>query len=196
MASTDKINFAVSVTPIEGVGAAQQGSAISYIIASETAGAVGGSGTVTELETGFDATGGVAHGYASGVKQYVSSAAATTPTAFSALAGVEFMIIKHTGFRYASATTLGVVNTTDYLTIRALNGSDGTAVTGASGLDAGEEPLIAVLKAGEGIVLPLRGGDAGAGDVPSAAFFGHHSTTIANNVAGGNTIAIELIAVK
>ncbi len=196
MASIDKINFAVNATPIEGVGAAQQGSAVSYIIASETAGPIGGNGTVAALETGFDGSGGDAHGYASGAKNYISSAAATTPTAFTALTGCEFMVIKHSGYKFSSASVLGAVNTTDYLTIRALNGSDGTAVTDAAGIDAGEEPLIAVLKAGEAIVLPLRGGDAGAGDVPSAAFFGHHSTTIANNVAGANTIAIELIAVK
>lgn len=195
MASTDKIQFAVSATPIEGVGAAQQGGATTFIIASETTGSIGGSGEVTALETGFDSSGGVAHGYASGAKQYISSASATTPTAFAALTGIEFVSIKHTGFAYSSATALGAV-TTDYLTIRALNGSDGTDVTDAAGIDNGEQPIIAVLKAGEAIVLPLRGGDAGAGDVPSGAFFGHHSTTIANNVGGAGTIAIEYLAVK
>ena len=194
MASTDKIQFAVSATPIEGVGAAQQGGATTFIIASETTGSIGGSGEVTALETGFDSSGGVAHGYASGAKQYISSASATTPTAFAALTGIEFVSIKHTGFAYSSATALGAV-TTDYLTIRALNGSDGQSVVQGT-LAAGEEPIIAVLKAGEAIVLPLRGGDAGAGDVPSGAFFGHHSTTIANNVAGAGTIAIEYLAVK
>lgn len=190
--SSDKVQFAVSCTPIESLAEQQGGT--TNILSSEVARSLGGSGSVVDLATGFDATGGAAHGYASGVANYVSSAAATTPTAFSALTAVEFVIIKHSGYRYSSLTALGVVNTTDYLTIRALAGTDGAVLTGLATLDDGEQPIIAVLKAGEAIVLPLRGGDGGA--PMSMAYYGHHSTTIAANAAGGNTIAIELIAVK
>jgi len=193
MASTDKVQFAVSATPIEGVGAAQQGSAVSYIIASETAGDIGGSGTVLALETGWDGSGGAAHGYASGTKYYISSAKATTPTAFGSLAAVEFVIIKHSGYEYSSATALGDANKTDYLTIRALKATDGTLVTEGASIDDGEQPIIAVLYAGEAVVLPLRGGD---GSAPmNLSYYGHHSTAINATTAGANTIAIEMFAV-
>jgi len=194
MATNDKVQFAVSATPIESVGTSQQGSVDSFIVASEVGRSIGGSGQVLNLETGWDGSGGAAHGYDDGVPYYISSAKATTPTAFSALTAVEFVIIKHSGYIYSSATVLGAVNITDYLTIRTLAGTDGNVLTGLATLDDGEQPIIAVLYAGEAISLPLRGGDGGA--PMSLAYFGHHSTTIAANAAGANTIAIELFAVK
>ncbi|GAG39136.1 unnamed protein product [marine sediment metagenome] len=188
--SSDKVQFAVSATPIESVGTSQQGSVDSFIVASEVGRSIGGSGEVLSLATGWDGSGGAAHGYDDGVPYYISSAKATTPTAFSALTDFEFAIIKHSGHIYSSATVLGAVNTTDYLTIRATHGTDGTDVTGASGLDNGEQPVIAVLKAGEATSIPMRDG------AMSMAYFGHHSTEDDGSTAGANTIAIEFFAVK
>lgn len=195
----DKIRFKISVTPIEDVGSTQEGSNSIFIAASEAYGLIGGNGEIA-LATGFESQGlggdANARGYSNGAINYISAAASVIPGAFSSIVACEFMIIKHSGFEYLTATILGAKNTTDYLTIRALKGSDGTLVTDAAGIDNGEQPVLAVLKAGEAFVLPLRGGSAGSGDVPNSNHFGYHSTTILNNVAGANSIAIEMIVVR
>ena len=50
----DKVKFAVSVTPIEDVGASQEGSASNFIAASECFGSAGGSGQVGGAATDGD----------------------------------------------------------------------------------------------------------------------------------------------
>lgn len=181
----DKVKFTTQITPIEDVGAAQQGGASSFISASETYGNTSGTGEIT-MGTGWDGTGSVALGYASGVRQYTSSASAATPTAFATLASADFLWIKNTGFQYASASALSAEATTNYVTVRALKGDDNTAVTGASGLDDGEQPIVAVLAPGEAICLPLRG-------LMSTAYFGHHATTVDGSTGAGHAIAVEVL---
>ena len=140
----DKIQFAVSMTPCEMVGASAEGSAHNFIAASEAYGSGGGSGEVTSVD--IVTNGGANDGYDDGVRHYISAAAVAdgSGTALTSLGSCQFLYLKHTGFEFGTASALSdTVNTTDLLTILATGGTDHT--------------VIARLKAGEAIVLPMRG---------------------------------------
>lgn len=136
----DKIQFSVSATPIEDVGASQQGGASNFIASSEAGGSIGSSGENTI--SSFDGSGGATHGYQNGSKYY-GSAAVDVLGALS-LSAPDFVIVKHTGFEGLAGTTAGATaNTADILQVAV---SDGTSAVTAG-----------YLASGQSMVLPLRG---------------------------------------
>jgi hypothetical protein len=191
----DKIQFAVSMTPCEMVGASGEGGAQNFISASEAYGSGGGSGEVTGLD--IISGGGAGDGYDDGAVYYQSAAASAEDDATNTVAnfdlgemdattGIEFLYIKHTGFEYSSATALGDANTADILSVLAAFAAD-------------QYVTIARLKAGEAIVLPIR----------SKATVADHSLVVDgtkilvastdgtnyDGTIGANTIAVEFLAV-
>ena len=194
--ASDKVQFAVSMTPLEMVGASSEGSAQNFIVASEAYGSGGGSGEVTGLDIITGA--GDGDGYDDGTKYYQSAAASAeddatnTVTNFDlgvmdATTGIEFLYIKHTGFEYSSATALSsTANTADILSVLAAFAAD-------------QYVTIARLKAGEAIVLPIR----------SKATVSNHSLVVDgtkilvastdgsnyDGTIGANTIAMEFVAI-
>jgi hypothetical protein len=176
----DRIEFSCNATPIETL-AQDVGTDGPDVSASETYGALNGSGTITGWTQQTGST-GTSYGYQNGGVTYISSAAATTPTAFATIATIDFFYIKHTGKVYASGTALGA-DTSDYLTIRALKATDGNTVVAGS-ISDGEQPIIACLAPGQAIMLPLNA-------TMDLEYFGHHSTTSNGTSAGGGTIAIQ-----
>jgi len=193
--ASDKVQFAVSMTPLEMVGASGQGGAENFIAASEAYGSGGGSGEVTGLDIISGA--GAGDGYDDGTIYYQSAAASAeddatnTVTNFDlgvmdATTGIEFLYIKHTGFEYSSATALGDANTTDILSVIAA-------------FEADKYVTIARLKAGEAIVLPIRS-KATVTDhslVVDGTKFLIASTDGSNydGTIGANTIATEFVAI-
>ena len=149
----DKLRFAVSVTPIEDVGASQEGSASNFIAASECfngggSGQVGGAAADGDKLTGLtiESGGGANDGYTDSAKYYLSAtqAAESSAVLVTDLAATGFVYFKHTGFEYSSTSALSsTVNTTDLLSIQT-NCASNHRVT------------IARLYAGEAIVLPVR----------------------------------------
>ena len=194
--ASDKVQFAVSMTPLEMVGASSEGSTQNFIAASEAYGSGGGSGEVTGLDIISGA--GDGDGYDDGTKYYQSVAASAeddatnTVTNFDlgvmdATTGIEFLYIKHTGFEYSSATALSsTANTADILSVLAAFAAD-------------QYVTIARLKAGEAIVLPIR----------SKAKVANHSLVVDgtkilvastdgtnyDGTTGANTIAVEFVAI-
>jgi len=191
----DKIQFAVSMTPCEMVGASGEGGAQNFISASEAYGSGGGSGEVTGLD--IISGGGAGDGYDDGAVYYQSAAASAEDDATNTVAnfdlgemdattGIEFLYIKHTGFEYSSATALGDANTADILSVLAAFAAD-------------QYVTISRLKAGEAIVLPIR----------SKATVADHSLVVDgtkilvastdgtnyDGTIGANTIAVEFLAV-
>ena len=191
----DKIQFAVSMTPCEMVGASGEGGAQNFISASEAYGSGGGSGEVTGLDIISGA--GAGDGYDDGTKYYQSATAIAEDNAtntvtdndlgvMDATTGIEFLYIKHTGFEFSSATALGDANTADILSVLAAFAAD-------------QYVTIARLKAGEAIVLPIR----------SKATVADHSLVVDgtkilvastdgtnyDGTIGANTIAVEFLAV-
>ena len=150
--ASDKVQFAVSMTPLEMVGSSSEGSTQNFIVSSEAYGSGGGSGEVTGLDIISGA--GAGDGYDDGTRYYQSAAAIAEDNAsdaagshdlgaMDATTGIEFLYIKHTGFEYSSATAFLVANTADVLSVLAYFGAD-------------QYVCIARLKAGEAIVLPIR----------------------------------------
>ena len=135
--ANDKIRFSVSATPIEEVGTSSEGSVSTFIAASECYGSVGGSGEVTGLDIITGA--GAGDGYDDGTRYYQTAAAIAEDDATNTVAnndlgvmdattGIEFLYIKHTGFRFSSETTLGVANTADVLSVLAAFAADHSLV--------------------------------------------------------------------
>ena len=151
----DKVRFAVSVTPIEDVGATQEGTVSTFIAASECfsgggMGQVGGAATDGDKLTGLtiEGTGGDNDGYLDGAPYYLQARAFTESSAVlvTDLAAVGFVYFKHTGFEYSSTSTVSsTANTTDLLSIQTNSVSN-------------ERVTFARLEAGEAIVLPVRKG--------------------------------------
>lgn len=143
--------------------------------------------TFTSEEITYQDTGGSDDGYLNGSPVYVS-ATTSSVAAITGLTNVEFVCFKHTGRQYSSSSALSsTANTIDCICIR------GGAVDGF---------VIAVLKAGAGIVLPVRSnyngaasGWSSANQVDSGDYF-IQSVDPANLSAGGNTIAMEFICVS
>ena len=183
----DKVRFAVSVTPIEDVGASSQGSASNFISASECFGAAGGNGQVGGANTDGDKltgitieSGGGAHdGYTDGVKYYLQATAVAEASAVlvSDLANLGFVYFKHTGFEYSTTSALSsTANTADLLSIS----------TNSSG---NERVVIARLYAGEAIALPVRKGCS----LNEFAICSSDGTNV-DTSTGANDIAVEFMA--
>ena len=109
----------------------------------------------------------------SGTPYYLSAPAATGGLQMPAVAACDILYIENTGYQQASSsTTKGtVVNTTDYLTVEV--GDNGTK--------------LAILKANEAIILPMRGA------TNSNAFY-ISSTAVNGTSAGGNTLGCKFLS--
>ena len=133
MAATDRVQFAVSVTPIEELTTAESGGEVTQIMWPGTGKSLGGSGY-------YDLTGGhednIGYG-GSGVPAYVTTGGAINADS-TELRG---LLIRHTGYLYSSATVLGAATT------------DNFSITVGS-------VLIADLGPGQAIFLPNDGGAA------------------------------------
>ena len=183
----DKVKFAVSVTPIEDVGASQEGSVSNFISASECFGSAGGSGQVGGAATDGDkltgitieSGGGANDGYTDSAKYYLQATAVAEASAVlvTDLANLGFVYFKHTGFEYSSTSALSsTANTADLLSIQ-INSASNERVT------------IARLYAGEAIVLPVRKGCT----LNEFAICSSDGTNVDGTV-GANTIGVEFMA--
>jgi len=183
----DKVKFGVSVTPIEDVGASQEGSVSNFIAASECFGSAGGSGQVGGAATDGDkltgitveSGGGANDGYTDSAKYYLQATAVAEASAVlvTDLANLGFVYFKHTGFEYSSTSALSsTANTADLLSIQ-INSASNERVT------------IARLYAGEAIVLPVRKGCT----LNEFAICSSDGTNVDGTV-GANTIGVEFMA--
>ena len=183
----DKVQFAVSVTPIEDVGASRQGGASNFIAASECFGTAGGNGHVGGSNTDGDKltgitieSGGGAHdGYTDSAKYYLQATAVAEASAVlvSDLANLGFVYFKHTGFEYSTTSALSsTANTADLLSISTNSASN-------------ERVVIARLYAGEAICLPVRKGCS----LNAFAICSSDGTNV-DNSTGANDIGVEFMA--
>ena len=183
----DKVRFAVSVTPIEDVGASQEGSASNFIAASECFsgggdGQVGGANTDGDKLTGItiESGGGAHDGYTDSAKYYLSAtqAAESSAVLIADLAALGFVYFKHTGFEYSSTSALSTTaNTTDLLSIQTNSASN-------------ERVTIARLYAGESIVLPVRKGTS----LNDFAICASDGVAVDGTASTQGTIAVEFLA--
>ena len=176
-ATSGKIRFAVSATPIETVTSGSTEATTFDVPSVECFGSVGGSGEVAGVA--YVDAGGANDGYAGGSPVYISAATAAdaSGTTLTSLASCKFLYLKHTGFEFSSTSALSTTtNTVDALTILATGGTD--------------HIVIARLLAGESIVLPMRGTTNISVYEISSSDGGNLDATI-----GLNTIAVEMIAV-
>ena len=182
----DKVKFAVSVTPIEDVGATQEGSNSTFISASECfngggGGQVGGAAADGDKLTGLtiEGTGGSNDGYLSGARYYLQATAVAEASAVvvTDLAALGFVYFKHTGFEYSSTSALSsTANTADLLSISTNSASN-------------ERVVIARLYAGEALVLPVRKGTS----LNNFAIASTDGTNV-DTTTGANDIAVEFMA--
>ena len=184
----DKVKFAVSVTPIEDVGASQEGSASNFIAASECFGSTGGDGQVGGAATDGDkltgitieSGGGANDGYTDSAKYYLQATQVAEASAVlvTDLASVGFVYFKHTGFEYSSTSALSTTaNTADLLSIQTNSASN-------------ERVTIARLYAGEAIVLPVRKGCT----LNEFAICASDGVAVDGTVSTQGTIAVEFMA--
>ena len=183
----DKIRFAVSATPIEDVGASQEGSVSNFIAASEAfngggSGQVGGAATDGDKLTGLtiESGGGAHDGYTDSAKYYLSAtqAAESSAVLIADLAALGFVYFKHTGFEYSTTSALSsTANTTDLLSIQTNSASN-------------ERVTIARLYAGESIVLPVRKGTS----LNNFAICASDGVAVDGTASTQGTIGVEFMA--
>ncbi len=167
----DKVRYAISLTPYEE--AATDVDLDTFVLSTEVQETLGASSQDITLATNFATMTNSTHGTSSGTPYYLSAPAATGGLQMPAVASCDILYIENTGFEQASSsTTKGTTsNTTDYLTVEA--GDNGT--------------ILAILKAKEAIILPMRGG------TNSNAFY--ISSTAANGTsAGANTLGAKFLS--
>ena len=167
----DKVRYAVSLTPYEE--AATDVDIDTFILATEVQETLGASSQDIALATNFATMTNSTHGTTSGAPYYLSAPAATAGLQMPAVASCDILYIENTGFEQSSSSvTKGTTaNTTDYLTVEV--GDNGTAV--------------AILKAGEAVILPMRGG------TNSNAFY-ISATAVNGTSAGGNTLGAKFLS--
>ena len=129
MATTHKVRFSVSATPVVTVDAVAGASLATTTLHEDIRKSVGGSGEITHA--GVISQGGVTDG-ATVYLQATSGGVAIGD------ASVNFIFVKHTGFAWSSSSALGAA-TTDTITIYA------------------DAEHIATLGAGEAWIIPLSG---------------------------------------
>ena len=179
----DKVRFAVSVTPIEDVGASSQGGSSNFIAASECFGTAGGDGQVGGANTDGDKLTGITiesgGGANDGYTDYLQATAVAEASAVlvSDLANLGFVYFKHTGFEYGTTSALSsTANTADLLSISTNSSSN-------------ERVVIARLYAGEAIALPVRKGCS----LNEFAICSSDGTNV-DTSTGANDIAVEFMA--
>ena len=182
----DKVRYAISLTPVEEVtesfGFANEDVDIltnaatrtTEVVATEVQTSLGG-GTAAgiDLATNFGTMTAATHGYASGTAHVISAPGATSGQVMPTVASCDVLYIENTGYEQSASGAIQTTtaNTTDYLTVEV--GNNGTKV--------------AILKAGESVIFPMRGG------ANSNAFY--VSSTAVNGVtAGGNTLGCKFLA--
>ena len=168
----DKVRYAISLTPYEE--ASTDVDLDTFILATEVQETLGASSQDIALATNFGTMTNSTHGTTAGSPYYLSAPAATGGLQMPAVAACDLLYIENTGFEQASSsTTRGTTaNTTDYLTVEA--GDNGT--------------ILAILKANEAIILPMRGGT-------NANAFYISSTAVNGTSAGGNTLGAKFLSV-
>ena len=121
------------------------------------------------------------HGFAAGVPYILTAPAVAnssgSTTTLPALAAAQFVYIENTGYEQSSsgAAQTATAHTTDYLIVQ-------SHATGTSGIE------LAVLKANEGVVFPLRG-------VANSNTLHIRSGNADGDAAGGNTLGAKFISV-
>ena len=135
MANTNKISFAVSVTPKILMDAADGVNQEVEVINENVRRSVGGSGEITA--NSGDTT--VVGGWADGVNTAVTSGG----TEFAVDANTDMVFFKHTGFLFGTTTAAAAADTVKVT----IHGDDTTNVTG-------DGVLIAEILSGEAFLLP------------------------------------------
>ena len=154
----DKVRYSINVTPIEEVQEhygfttgdedvnilTNNTTRITEVIATEVQQTLGCSSDNIALAASYETNTNSLNGFASGTAYILTAPANTTATVLPTLAACDLLYLEHTGYQQASsgAAETDTVNTTDYLTV---------ATAATSGI------IVAILKAGEGVVLPMRG---------------------------------------
>ena len=181
-----KLRYAISVTPMETVtehygytaseetdiltNAATRSTDVIMTEVQETLGCSSADFTIgtTALVAGTN-------GYADGVGHILSAPASGTAVVLPSLSACDALYIENTGYRQASggAAETDTVNTTDYLVVA-------TAATSGT--------IVAVLKANEGVFLPLRG-------TTTAQSFFIRSAAADGTSAGGQTLGAKFLSV-
>lgn len=137
----NRVNFSVTCQPIVTLANPTSESIGGDLAQTDMPKALGGSGQVASGETNPSVTVdfSTTTGYSSGTVAYSNiNTSATTTTIVADISARDFAVIRHTGYEYSGATTLGA------------------ATTMAVEIWIGTQP-ICVIRPGEAIVLPLRG---------------------------------------
>ena len=135
MASTNKISFAVSVTPKVLIDEVDNTNASVEVIHESIRKSVGGNGEITA--NSGDVT--VAGGWDEGVNTAVTS----NGTEFAVTTGTDIIFFKHTGFLFGTSTASEAADTVKVT----IHGDDTTGVSG-------DVVLIAEIANGEAFFLP------------------------------------------
>ena len=150
----DHINFSVSATPIEELTEEQGGT--TKIVASEVATPLGGSGDSIGISNYSGALN--AQGYKDGAVGYLDAVHAAGGVQLSQRNQGDFLFIRNTGFKYSTATEVGLATTDCVLVTVRVEAWETAAKAGwVRGNDAGAIHYIEIawLKPGQAIVLPL-----------------------------------------
>ena len=181
---SDRIQFAVSATPIETIASENTPTGDTDIIASEIGQSMGAGGDSVNLA---NYSGVVANqGFKDGAVGYKDTSVAdgVVPTALTATDDPDFVYIENTGFKYSSPTVLGAI-TTDCIMVAISEQAWATGTYGGHCLstDSGQIHYygIAWLKPGQGIVLPYSANiitkmGANAGDFSNLGMAGTSSS--------------------
>jgi hypothetical protein len=187
-----KLRYAISVTPLETVTEqyGYSGEVVDIlqdnatrsvdVIMTEIQQTLGCSSA--DFTLAVDDLTNSTHGFASGVPYVLTAPAvandSSSVTTLPALAAAQFVYIENSGYQQSSSGTAqtATVNTTDYLIVQ-------SHATQTSGI------VLAVLKANEGVLFPLRG-------VANANTLHIRSSNADGAAAGGNTLGAKFISVK
>lgn len=149
----DRINFAVTATPIETI--TDENSASHDILASEVLTKFGGGGDSLSLAAYNNSAAN--QGYLNATVNYSTATYSAGGTQLTAIEP-DFIFIKNTGFRFADATTLGASSTDVVIVaIRTAAYSDGAQSGWYTDSQSAEYHYfeIAWLQPGQAMLLPL-----------------------------------------
>ena len=133
-----RVDYAVSATPVAAVGAGE--NVATETIAADVNKTIGGGSSVTV--TWGDTIPQVSSAYAPYVASGTNLAVAATAVTLGTFTNAKFVVIKHTGYLYSSASALGAA-TTAKLKITMV-----AAIANAT--------TVAILNAGDAIILPYN----------------------------------------
>ena len=174
-----KVRYSIGVTPIETLGA-RVGDFDEDIIMSEVQDIIGCSSQDIALTQ--DNLALATHGFEVGVPYILTAPAvandSSSTTQLPSVGACDLLYIENTGYQQSSSGTLQTTtaNTVDYLIVQ-------SHATGTSGIE------LALLKANEGVVFPLRA-------TANANTFYIRSGNADGNAAGGNTLGAKFLALQ